>query len=429
MTSPEKAHSIQSQQENGGTAGEARCPVDHHALSRQKTSHGNVVRATETPLERDEQGVWHIYGFDEARTILRSSVTKQAGFNAEQIASVPGTTNQPILYLEGKEHNQQRKQTARFFTPKTVSSDYRDFMEKLADQLVNQLKRKKRVDLSDLSLKLAVQVAARVVGTTNSTLPGMGQRLNSFFEGGEVSESEERNPLRKLFSRLYQSLQQSNVMLFFLLDVKPSIRVRRRKAQEDVISHLLSLNYNDAEILTECVTYAAAGMVTTREFISVATWHFLEHPELRARYLAASEEERIEMLHETLRLEPIVRNLQRRATDNIELESQGKQVVIHNGDLIDIDIHAANMDESVVGEEPFALCPMRPLHGDRVPSMIMSFGDGHHRCPGAYIAIQETDIFLQRLLAFDTLHIERTPTIKWNDLTTGYEIRDFIIAL
>jgi cytochrome P450 len=61
--------------------------------------------------------------------------------------------------------------------------------------------------------------------------------------------------------------------------------------------------------------------------------------------------------------------------------------------------------------------------------MVMSFGDGHHRCPGAYLAIQETDIFLQRLLALDTLRIERAPTLNWNELTTGYEVRDFLIAL
>jgi cytochrome P450 len=59
----------------------------------------------------------------------------------------------------------------------------------------------------------------------------------------------------------------------------------------------------------------------------------------------------------------------------------------------------------------------------------MGFGDGHHRCPGSYLAIQETDIFLQRLLALETLHIERTPTLTWNELTTGYEVRKFLIAL
>jgi cytochrome P450 len=69
------------------------------------------------------------------------------------------------------------------------------------------------------------------------------------------------------------------------------------------------------------------------------------------------------------------------------------------------------------------------LHGERIPSMIMSFGDGHHRCPGSYLAIQETDIFLHRLLALDTLHIEQKPTLNWNELTTGYEIRHLRIAL
>lgn len=97
--------------------------------------------------------------------------------------------------------------------------------------------------------------------------------------------------------------------------------------------------------------------------------------------------------------------------------------------MIHIHIYATNVDESVVGEQPGALCPGRAISGDRIPSMVMSFGDGHHRCPGAYLAIQETDIFLQRLLAPDTLRIEQPPTLNWNELTTSYEVRDFIIAL
>jgi cytochrome P450 len=40
-----------------------------------------------------------------------------------------------------------------------------------------------------------------------------------------------------------------------------------------VVSQLLSLGFRDLEILTECLTYAAAGMVTTRELIGVAGWH------------------------------------------------------------------------------------------------------------------------------------------------------------
>ncbi|HKV59373.1 MAG TPA: cytochrome P450 [Ktedonobacteraceae bacterium] len=405
----------------------ARCPIDHNSLPSQKTSRNAEVGST--PLEQDAQGVWQVYGFEEARTILRSNATRQAGFNAEQMAKIPGVTNRPILYMEGKAHHQQRKQTARFFTPKTVSSDYRQFMETLADALVNELQSKRRVDLSQLSLTLAVQVAARVVGVTNSRLPGMGKRLDAFFH--QKPPSQRRMPLLKWkpFANLYRAYHQRHMLAFYWLDVRPAIAARRRKAQEDVISHLLSQNYSDTEILTECVTYAAAGMVTTREFISVAAWHFLERADLREHYLAAPEEERLEMLHETLRLEPVVGNLYRRATAAIQLESQGRRIVIPEGDLINIHVYAANEDESVVGEQPRALCPGRVITGDRIPSMLMGFGDGHHRCPGAYLAIQETDIFLQRLLALDSLHIEQLPTLTWNELTTGYEVRDFLIAL
>lgn len=59
----------------------------------------------------------------------------------------------------------------------------------------------------------------------------------------------------------------------------------------------------------------------------------------------------------------------------------------------------------------------------------MSFGDGHHRCPGAYVAIQETDVFLRRLLALEGLRIERKPSVSWNDLVAGYELRGFTVAV
>ena len=216
---------------------------------------------------------------------------------------------------------------------------------------------------------------------------------------------------------------------FYYLDVQPAVQARRRVPQEDVISHLLEQNYSDTEILTECITYAAAGMVTTREFICVAAWHLLEQPELRHRLLVGAEEERYALLQELLRLEPVVGHLYRRATADIVIEHDGAPVVIPSGDLIDLHIYAANADMSVVGEHPHAVCLGRELHADRITPAVLSFGDGHHRCPGASVAIQESDIFLRRLLAIEGLHIERQPSIGWNDLVTGYELRDFIISV
>ncbi len=399
----------------------ARCPIDHSAWSWQKTARPAEV-IIGTPIECDANDTWHVRGFEATRAILRSPHTKQAGFNAEMVRSAPASMRRPILYQEGKEHNTQRKQTARFFTPKAVSDNYRQMMDKLADKLIRRLKRQKQLDLTQLSLVMAVRVASQVIGLTNS-YPGHIKRLEAFFDSDFSKLNwRPRNLLHTLKA-------QTRTLAFFFLDVKPAIRAHRRKPQFDVISHLLEQKCSDTEILTECITYGAAGMATTREFISIVAWHFLERPELRQRYLAASEDERYEMLHETLRLEPVVGHLYRRATQDIEIEQNNQKVTIPAGALIDMHIHSSNADEEVVGELPLALRPEREFKGERISPALMSFGDGAHRCPGSYIAIQESDIFLQRLLAIDSLRIVSTPNVSWSPLTAGYELRNFLVAV
>lgn len=395
-----------------------RCPVDHRAYSQQKA--GLRPEALNLPaLEVDAKGVWHIRSFAAARAVLRAEETRQAGFKAELIDRAAAKMRPPVLYQEGEEHHRQRRMIARFFTPKTTSEKYRQMMDAYADNILNELRQKKQADLSKLSMSMAVKVAAQVVGLTDSMFPGIDSRINAFFSGGDMDLKWTPRSIFNLLRRQFTVLQ------FLYLDVKPSIRRRQQEPQEDVISHLLSQNATVPEILTECITYGAAGMATTREFICIAAWHFLENPDLRAYYLSAPEEKRQNLLQEILRLEPVVGNLTRRATHDLVVESEGKQYTIPAGALIDIHIGTANLDLGVVGEEPRAICPERPLHADRTTPALLSFGDGAHRCPGAYIAMQESDIFLQKLLAIDGLEIARAPSISWGDLTQGYEFRNF----
>ena len=398
------------------------CPVDHiQFYSHQKTT--RVVEPADRPVERDANGTWHVRDFEMARAVLRSTDVKQAGFKAELIEKIPSMmTNPPILYMEGKEHLEQRKQTARYFTPATTNKNYRLFMTELADRLIDDIRRTRSADLSKVTMTLAVNVAARVVGLTDSRMPGMDRRLDAFFAEGT---GEFRATPRGIFEFLRG---QANVLAFLYLDVRPAIAARKRQAQDDVISHLVGLGRNDREILTECITYGAAGMVTTREFICVAAWHMLDHPALRQRYQGADEAERYAILHEILRLEPVAGHLFRRATQDLVLQHEGAEITIPAGALIDIQITGANVDADVTGERPLQVCPGRNLRGDRIPEMMLSFGDGHHRCPGAYVAIQESDIFLQRLLAIDTLRIVGEPQLSFSDLTGGYELRKFLVA-
>ena len=400
------------------------CPVDHSSHNHQKTA--PILEPTNQPLELDEFGIWHIRGYAEARQILRSDSTKQAGFGSELMDGLPDTMKPPILFIEGKPHLEQRRQTARFFTPRTTESQYRHFMEAYATSVLDEFRQAGRADLSDLSMKMAVQVAAQVVGLTDSLLPGMEKRIDALVHQ-DFSQRQNLSLWQK-FSLFLKS--QWQIGRFLLLDVRPAIKARRTKRREDVISHLLDNEYGSMEILTECITYGAAGMVTTREFISIVTWHCLENPEYRHLMLTADEETRYQFLHEVLRLEPVVGRLLRRATADISLDHNGETLIIPAGSLIDLHLYATNADEAIVGEAPRQLCPGRQLADIRPKAQpyMMSFGDGAHRCPGAYIAIQETDIFVRQLLAIETLSLEKIPNIIYNDTVKGYEIRNFILT-
>lgn len=405
------------------TAQVAECP----AVDQRKSKEPRHQQA----IEVDSAGVWHIYGYDEARQVLRSDLARQAGFLSELVDKTTGQgkntmllKNPPILFLHGEEHHRMRRETNKFFTPSITDKQYRDFMNDYADALIGKLQQKKQADLSALTMELAMRVAAQIVGLTDSAVPGINGRMEGILN--VATKLGGNGP--KLWSTL---LSQGTILGFLLLDVKPAIRARRKQPKNDVISYLVSRDYSDLEILTECIVYGVAGMATTREFICIALWHLMENPRLRQRMLVGSQEERYAILHEILRLEPIVGHLYRRLDDAIEIESEGQKVQIPAGALVDLNIFASNADTRMAGDNSLAICPMRPLNSDqgKVPEPVLSFGDGFHRCPGAFVAIQESDIFLRKLLEIESLRIVREPDMNFHDIVKGYEFRNFMIAV
>jgi cytochrome P450 len=396
----------------------ATCPYPHGIDERKSAA---MAAASPARAKKLSNGGITVESFTLARKILRSGGTKQAGFMAELVGRATQKGSQPVLFQEGEVHQKQRTATARFFAPRIVTTRYRDLMNNLADRLIGKLQKRGSVDLSDLSLDMAVAVAADIIGLADKPLDGMSARLNSFFDQGVARKI---STARKIFNRVRSNL---NLLGFYWLDVKPAIDRRRKNPKEDVISHLISQNYTNQEILTECLTYGAAGMVTTREFIVMVAWHLLERDTLRAEFLAADEAGKIGILEEILRLEPIVGALYRRAEQDLTFEEDGETVTIPAGTLIDLDIRAANSDPVAAGACPFQIVPDRaPAKG---PVGSMSFGDGNHRCPGATVALQETAIFLDRLFRVPNLRMVKPPKMEWNTLTVGYELRDAIIAV
>ena len=354
--------------------------------------------------------------FAEARAILRNQNVRQAGFLAEQVGRIGSATRQPILFLEGETHRVQRSATARFFTPRIVTTHYRELMVELSEMLVSRFAKDKTAFLDQLSLDLAVAVASHIVGLTNSDPKGLARRLDVFFTG------DFRPHPGKLASLVKFVQSQYRVLSFYYHDVAPAIRARRKQRRDDVISHLIDEGYNGREILTECLVYGAAGMATTREFIVMAAWHMLEREDMKAAFLAADEKGKIALLEELLRLEPVVGYLYRRMPAD-EAEAAGAPA----GAAVAIDVRAANTDTTAFGERPCEFVPGREVSA-KYGNAGLSFGDGEHRCPGAQVALQESCLFLERLLQVPGLKLDRAPTLAWNPLVTGYELRNALIS-
>ncbi|MGV8839762.1 MAG: cytochrome P450 [Bauldia sp.] len=380
--------------------------------------HGDVDARKAVPSRDDAApaGSRVVIDFAEARRVLRASdQTRQAGFGFEMVDRFMPRANRPVLFEDGPAHQKQRSAIARFFAPKVVKTRYRALMEQLADELVADFRKEGRATLDAISFDLAVAVAAEIVGLTASPRRGLSRRLERFLS---IRLDRKAGRLRTVASIVRS---QAFLLAFHFRDVRPAVRERRKAPREDVISYLLSQGYTPREILMECVTYGAAGMATTREFIVMAAWHLLDQPGLRIRFLTADEPGRIAILEEILRLEPVVGTIWRRTTAAFE-----GQDATPPGTLIAVDVRAANTS-AAAGACPHAIDPDRKPADDRATGAVLSFGDGVHRCPGAAVALLESAIFLDRLLRVPGIRLTRPPGVTFNDLVASYELRGAVV--
>ncbi|WP_278236978.1 cytochrome P450 [Isoptericola sp. AK164] len=370
--------------------------------------------------------VWRIRSLEAARQVLRARhATTQAGFTAEAIPQ--RLKHHPILISDGPQHDEQRRKVARFFAPVVVAERYTAQMEECADRLLGGTPPGGRLVLDELALHYTVEVTAEAVGLTESSVPRMSRRLVSFFRQPpfDITRRDLGRTRRQWMRAAVNGLLP--VARFYLADVRPAIRARRTERREDIISHLVDEGYTDVDILVECVTYGTAGMVTTREFVTMAAWHLLRDDALRERYVVAGQEERFAILHEIIRLEPVVGHLYRRAQEPISITDGDGAWTIEAGDLVDVSVRSANADPRALDEDGLDLCPGRSLPRG-VNATGLTFGDGAHKCPGQPLAILETDVLLTRLLARSPRLVSE-PEVGWDDLIEGYTLRGLELEL
>lgn len=427
---------------------------------------------------------WSVGSEPVARTLLKDNDhTIQAGFNAESVTKAV-IDRIPILYGGGEEHRRQRAAVARYFAPKVVDERYRARMNAEADVAEAELLARGYIDLDPVALNYSMTVAAVVIGLEHSSIPGMAKRLESFFNAPRLADSSNWAQYRENYRGM------ARLARFWAMDVRPAIKAHRASDIDDVMGHLVKDGYKDMEILIECITYAAAGMVTTREFIAKSALVLLENPDLLEDYRTGDIERRYAVLHEILRLNPVVTRLSRRVVQDFAMPTvevaekavAGRRVrtekvnareeatreaeeqaliaaglapetpdetaaavaeaeaaaasaggcpvdhhALATGEAVDIDVYTVNTDPITAGECPEEYRVGRPLPRLVKPD-VLGFGDGAHRCPGAFLAIRETDVLLSRLFQHD-LELVSDPEVGVDDMISSYKVRNVRLRL
>src|SRR3954447_20334481 len=132
-------------------------------MSDRKIDRGQPVRGCPA-----DDGVWRVTGYAPGRAVLRSTDAVRAGLGVETVEKLPPKIRRPVLYRDGEEHREHRRQTARFFTPRRVDEHYRELMERVADEQLAILTAHGEADLAKLSFRMAIEVVSAVIGLTDS---------------------------------------------------------------------------------------------------------------------------------------------------------------------------------------------------------------------------------------------------------------------
>jgi cytochrome P450 len=363
--------------------------------------------------------------FAFAREILRTPGVNQGRGVANQDFGNPDHIS--FFFLDGEPHRKRRSSVASYFTPKAVLTRYRPLMDRTMDELIAELQAKGSGVLDEMSLRLASNITAEVVGLTNSNGRRLAQVLRDLMnKNPALGKPPLYQFLHRIFAGWYYRRRTAKLTdeLYFE-HILPAAEARRKEPKDDVISHMAKENYSRQAMFIECMTYAGAGVSTTREFIVMCCWQLFDHPDIMERFLKGAEDEQFAIIEEILRLDPVANYVYRQSAIAIPESVSGSPVT--PGEEFAINIREVNTDASVVGECPFKLDPERAKRMKNTGAW-MSFGDGPHRCPGSQIALHETRVFLDRLLRVPGIRLAKKPEMILSVQSQGYELRGAVVT-
>jgi len=311
------------------------------------------------------------------------------------------------------EHTRLRKLVSRAFTFRAMSRQ-RQFIESVADELLNEIRPAGRMDLvTDFSALLPGRVTAKLLGVDYED----GARWQSWLEAIKASRGIVHylapDPAEKQRVDAAAAEAAKDTAVFLAELIRRSID----HDGDDIVSVLLRAqdgddSLSDKEILCTLLLLLGAGLHTTSAQIATTMRLLLERPAVFAR-IAADASLIANTVEEALRYEGALQAEYRLVKRPVQVGG----VRLQQGELLLIVNGAANRDPRVF-ESPDVFDIDRPNAKDH-----LAFGRGVHRCLGAELAREELNIAVARLVgALPGLHETQKPVRhrynRWPGLAT-----------
>ncbi|MFD4277596.1 cytochrome P450 [Streptomyces cyaneofuscatus] len=336
-----------------------------------------------TPVYRDEEKGWQVFGYDDIARILADTTTFSSdtarAFNPPQ-PDLDFFDMGNLVTTDPPRHRQLRSLINSGFTPRAVAG-LTPMIERITHTLLDAVDGKDRFDLIDsVAYALPITVICELLG-----LPMEDEPLFRVWGEALGTVDAATVPPDQLRDEVAPAVRDMNA---YLMD---QVRRRRKQPTDDVISKLANAEVDgkqleDGEIVGITGLTMFAGHATTMALIANAVLLFDRHPE-SGEAVRADRSLLRNAAEEVLRLRPPFPRLARVVT--AETEIGGHKIAA--GELVTPWIGAGNRDASRFPD------PDRfDIHRHTGSSLV--FGQGIHFCLGAPLARLEGRIALDILM-------------------------------
>ncbi len=330
-----------------------------------------------------EFGMWFVTRFEDVESVLLDVETFTLEDEESLLNEIFGRT---MISTEGAEHTRLRKPFHPPFLPKFVRSEMSARIEARANALIDTFADSGEVDLAAAwADRLALETVMQMLG-----LPvDHPAQVRAWFTqiGLALANVKRDEQIKQTGQAAVQAFSKFAQVHLLRLRQNPdgSLLGQLANAQTDL---------SDSEIVTACRVMIFGGLETTAALLLNTTWAVMSQPNALERIL----EQPVLLgntIEETLRWEPPVQTLARRATRDTVIRG----VTIKAGDKLSCMIGSANRDpERFDAPDEFRLERSNAKNH-------LSFAIGRHFCLGAALARLEAEIGLRVLF-------ERLPGLR-----------------